>query len=101
MMPNVPVPLWVLVTTPVVTVLGTMLAVMLAAVYQNRGVDRMAEALRAEINGLRVEVNAIQLGLRAEMRQGFAELRLEFHKGLSELTKRIERLGEFRGLVRP
>jgi len=83
MMPNVPVPLWVLVTTPVVTVLGTMLAVMLAAVYQNRGLDRMAEALRAE------------------MKQGFAELRLEIHRELSEITKRIDRLEEFRGLVRP
>jgi len=46
--------------------------------------------------------------LRAETRQGLAELRLEFHKGLSEvrieiseLSHRVERLEEQRGLVRP
>ena len=40
-------------------------------------------------------------GLRAEMKQGFAELPLEFHKELSALTPRVERLEEYLGLVRP
>jgi hypothetical protein len=39
--------------------------------------------------------------LRAEMRQGFAELRLDFHTEISQLTRRVERLEEQRGLVRP
>ena len=63
MMPNVQVPLWVLVTTPVMAVLGTMFAVMLAHVCQNRTVGRMGEALRAEIA-------AVQTALRAEMKHG-------------------------------
>jgi methyl-accepting chemotaxis protein len=46
--------------------------------------------------------------LRAEMRQGLAELRLDFLKDwsdvrleISELSHRVERLEEQRGLVRP
>ena len=39
--------------------------------------------------------------LRAEMKQGFAELRLEFHQQFTELNRRVERLEEVRGLVRP
>ena len=39
--------------------------------------------------------------LRAEIRQGFAELRLDFHTEISQLTHRVERLEEQRGLVRP
>ena len=39
--------------------------------------------------------------LRAEMRQGFAELRLDFHTEISQLARRVERLEEQRGLVRP
>jgi hypothetical protein len=36
----------------------------------------------------------------AEMKQGFAELRLEFHTEISGLSHRVERLEEQRGLVR-
>jgi len=39
--------------------------------------------------------------LRAEMKQGFAELRMEFHTEISGLSHRVERLEEQRGLVRP
>jgi uncharacterized protein involved in exopolysaccharide biosynthesis len=39
--------------------------------------------------------------LRAEIRQGFAELRLDFHTEISQLTHRVERLEGQRGLVRP
>lgn len=63
------------------------------------------QALRAEMRGdiqtLRAEMRGEIQTLRAEMRQEFAELRLEFHTGMSELSRRIERLEEQRGLVRP
>jgi hypothetical protein len=39
--------------------------------------------------------------LRAEMKQGFAELRLEFYQQFSELNRRVERLEEARGRARP
>jgi DNA-binding Lrp family transcriptional regulator len=39
--------------------------------------------------------------LRAETRQGFAELRPGLHTEISQLTRRVERLEEQRGLVRP
>ena len=39
--------------------------------------------------------------LRAETRQGFAELRLDFHTEISQLTHRVGRLEEQHGLVRP
>jgi hypothetical protein len=39
--------------------------------------------------------------LRAETRQGFAELRLDFHTEISQSPRRMERLEEQRGLVRP
>jgi len=35
------------------------------------------------------------------MRQGFSDLRLDFHTEISQLTRRVERLEEQRGLVRP
>jgi hypothetical protein len=39
--------------------------------------------------------------LRAETRQGFAELRLEFHKGISALAQSVDRLEEQRAILRP
>jgi hypothetical protein len=39
--------------------------------------------------------------LRAETRQGFAELRLDFYTEISQLTCCVGRLEEQRGLVRP
>ena len=83
MNPQVPVPLWILVVTPVATILGTMLAVMVAALFQNRAVDRMGEALRAEV------------------KQALAELELRLTKQIMEIAHRVERLEEQRGLVRP
>jgi hypothetical protein len=35
------------------------------------------------------------------MRQGFSELRPDFHSEISQLTRRVERLEEQRGLVHP
>ena len=39
--------------------------------------------------------------LRAEMKQSFAEFRLEIHSDMVDVKHRVERLEEMRGLVRP
>ena len=52
--------------------------------------------LGAQIEAVRSEIGA----LRAEMRQGFAELELRLTKQIMELDHRIERLEEQRGLIR-
>lgn len=59
------------------------------------------KALSAQIEGSDKKLTARIEALRAEMRQGFAELRLDFHRKISQLTRRVERLEEQRGLVRP
>ena len=59
------------------------------------------KALSAQIEGVDKKLTAQIEALRAEMRQGFAELRLDFHTEISQLTRRVERLEEQRGLVRP
>jgi hypothetical protein len=59
------------------------------------------KALSAQIVGVDQKLSAQIEALRAETRQGFAELRLDFHTGISRLTRRVERLEEQRGLVRP
>lgn len=63
------------------TLLGTLIAVLFAAWLSNRLMEAKIDALRAE------------------MKQGFAELRLEFHTALSGLEHRLERLEERLGLV--
>jgi predicted PurR-regulated permease PerM len=59
------------------------------------------KALSAQIEGVDKKLTAQIEALRAEMRRGFAELRLDFHTEISQLTRRVERLEEQRGLVRP
>lgn len=49
---------------------------------------------------LSMQIEAMDKKLTAEMQRGFAELRLEFHKEISELSRRLERLEERLGLVR-
>ena len=61
MIPPVAVPLWTLIVTSAVTILGVMLAIMMAALFQIQALDRLTEGLRAEI---RAETTA----LRAEMK---------------------------------
>jgi hypothetical protein len=39
--------------------------------------------------------------LRAETRQGFSELRLQFHKEVSALAQGVDRLEEQRAILRP
>jgi hypothetical protein len=88
---NQQVQLWM---PAILAVFGSLITVVITAWLNTRALSAQIEALRAE---MRAEIGA----LRAEMKQGFAELRLEFHKDLADLTRRVERLEEQRGLVRP
>ncbi len=74
--------MWVTLITPVATLLGTMLVVMLGVYLQNRAVERAVDLLRAEI------------------RQQLAEMELRLTRQILELDHRVERLEETRGLVR-
>jgi hypothetical protein len=84
---NQQVQLWM---PAILALFGSLITVVITAWLNTRALSGQIDAVRAEINVL-----------RAEMKQGFAELRLEFHKDLSDLTRRVERLEEQRGLVRP
>ncbi len=67
-------PMWVILITPVATLLGTMLVVMLGVYLQNRAVERAVDLLRAE---MRQE--------RAETKQQLAEMELRLTKQILEL----------------
>ena len=85
----------------VLPLFGTLIVVVLTAWLNTRMLSAQVESLRAE---MRAEIGTLRAEngtLRAEMRQGFAELRLEFHQQFTELSRRVERLEEVRGLVRP
>ena len=77
---NTQVQLWLPVF---VSLFGTFITVVITAWLSTKSLSAQIEALRAE------------------MKQGFAELRLEFHRELAALTQRVERIEEQRGLVRP
>ena len=79
---NQSVPPWTTLLAPVVTLLGTVLVVMLGVYLQNRSLER-----------------AIDL-LRAEFKQQLAELELRLTRLILDLTHRLERLEEARGLIR-
>ena len=86
---NQSVPLWAMAISPVATLLGTMLIVMLGVYLQNRTAQASEEKLAARIDSL-----------RAEFRQQLAEMELRLTKQITELAHRIERLEESRGLIR-
>jgi Tfp pilus assembly protein PilO len=86
---NQPMLLWTTVLAPVATLLGTMLVVMLGVYLQNRSMERFADKLSAQIDAL-----------RAEFKQQIAELELRLTKQIMELSRRVERLEESRGLIR-
>ncbi len=67
----------------ILALFGTLLVVVFTAWLNTRALSSQIEALRAET------------------KQGFAELRLDFHTSLSGLSHRVERLEAQRGLVRP
>jgi sensor domain CHASE-containing protein len=93
----------------VLSLFGTLIVVVLTAWLSTRMLSAQVESVRAELRAeigalrdeLRAELRAEVGTLRAEMKQGFAELRLEFHQQFTELNRRVERLEEVRGLVRP
>jgi hypothetical protein len=74
---------------PLATLLGTMLIVMLGVYLQNRASERVGDKLSAQIDAL-----------RAEFKQQLAELELRLTRQILELTNRIDRLEEARGLIR-
>jgi hypothetical protein len=76
------VPLWAMLLAPVVTLLGTMLVVMLGVYLQNRSLERAVDLLRAEF------------------KQQLAEFELRLTRLILDLTHRVERLEEARGLIR-
>lgn len=86
---NQSVPLWAMAISPVATLLGTMLIVMLGVYLQNRTAQASEEKLIGRMDTL-----------RAEFRQQLAELELRLTKQITELAHRIERLEESRGLIR-
>ena len=78
----------------ILALFGSLLVVVLTAWLNTK-------ALSAQIEGVDKKLTAQIEALRTETRQGFAELRLDFHTEISQLTRRVERLEEQRGLVRP
>jgi hypothetical protein len=78
----------------ILALFGSLLVVVLTAWLNTK-------ALSAQIEGVDKKLTAQIEALGTETRQGFAELRLDFHTEISQLTRRVERLEEQRGLVRP
>jgi hypothetical protein len=79
---NQPMQLWTTILAPVATLLGTMLVVMLGVYLQNRSLERAVDLMCAEF------------------KQQIAELELRLTRLILELTHRVERLEESRGLIR-
>jgi hypothetical protein len=77
-----PLQLWTTVLAPVATLLGTMLVVMLGVYLQNRSLERAVDLMRAEF------------------KQQIAEFELRLTRLILDLTHRVERLEESRGLIR-
>jgi hypothetical protein len=73
--------IWTTLIAPVATLLGTMLVVMLGVYLQNRSLERAVDLLRAEF------------------KQQLAELELRLTKLILDLTHRVERIEESRGLI--
>jgi hypothetical protein len=67
----------------ILSLFGTLIVVVITAWMNTRTLSSQIDALRAEV------------------RQGFAELRLEFHKEFSAFAQRVDRLEEQRAILRP
>lgn len=85
----------------VLALFGTLIVVVFTAWLNTRTVLAHLEAIRSEIGGVRSELLGEIAGLRAEVKKDLAELRLDLTTQISALERRIERLEEHRGLVRP
>jgi len=83
---NAQVQLWM---PAILALFGSLIVVVLTAWINTRMLSAQIEAVRSEI-----------ATLRAETRQGFAELELRLTKQIMELDHRVERLEELRGLIR-
>ncbi len=79
---NQALPLWATLITPIATLPGTMLVVMLGMYLQNRALERAVDLLRAEV------------------KQYLAEMELRLTKQILDLIHRVERIEEGRGLIR-
>lgn len=78
----------------ILALFGTLVVVIFSAWLNTK-------ALSAQIDGVDKKLAAQVEALRAETKQGFAELRLDFHTEISQLSRRVERLEEQRALARP
>jgi uncharacterized membrane-anchored protein YhcB (DUF1043 family) len=80
----------------ILALFGSLIVVVLTAWINTRMLSAQIAAVDSRIETVRSEVGA----LRAEMRQGFAELELRLTRQIMELDHRVERLEERRGLIR-
>jgi len=80
----------------ILALFGSLIVVVLTAWINTRMLSPQIAAVDSRIETVRSEVGA----LRAEMRQGFAELELRLTRQIMELDHRVERLEEQRGLIR-
>ena len=76
---------------------STLIVVVFTAWLNTRTMLAQLEAVRSEIGAVRSEIGA----LRSEFKKDLAELELRLTTQISGLSRRIERLEEQRGLVRP
>jgi len=99
---NAQVQIWL---PTILALFGSLLVVVFSAWLNTKvlsaQIDGTDKKLTAQVDGIDKKLTAQIEALRAEMRQGFAELRLDFHTEISQLARRVERLEEQRGLVRP
>jgi len=73
----------------ILALFGSLIVVVLTAWINTRMLSAQIETVNSRIDAL-----------RAEVRQGFAELELRLTKQIMELAHRVERLEEQRGLIR-
>jgi hypothetical protein len=85
----------------ILSVFGTLIVVLFTAWLNTRTVLAHIEAVRSEITGLGADLHGEIRALRAEFKKDLAELELRLTMQISALDRRIERLEEQRGLVRP
>jgi hypothetical protein len=89
----------------ILALFGSLMVVVVTAWLNTRALSSQIEALRAEMRQgfaeFRLEIHDDLSTFRAEVRDEIASFRLEVHDQLSDVRHRLERLEEQRGLVRP
>ena len=81
----------------ILALFGSLIVVVFTAWLNTRTVLGQIDGVRGQIDGVRGQIEA----LRAEFKRDLAELELRLTAQISALDRRIERLEEQRGLVRP